>query len=89
MEYQLPLTLEELTLLRNSLDVIQIQGKNARMVAGLQDKTEEGVFQLQINLKMEEEKKLEEERKKMEELHQLQAKEQPAPKPAPTRRTKK
>lgn len=52
MEYKLPVTLEEISLLRNSLDVIQIQGKNARMVATLQDKTEEGIFQLQMNIKI-------------------------------------
>jgi len=89
MEYKLPVTLEEISLLRNSLDVIQIQGKNARMVATLQDKTEEGIFQLQMNIKMEEERRLEEERLKMEELQQIQNQTAPTPKPASSRVTKK
>ena len=89
MEYKLPVTLEEISLLRNSLDVIQIQGKNARMVATLQDKTEEGILQLQMNIKMEEERRLEEERLKMEELQQIQSQTAPTPKPASSRVTKK
>lgn len=89
MEYKIGFTLEEVTLLRNSLDVIQIQGKNARMVAKLQDNFEEAAFQIQINLQMQEEKRAEEERKKMEELAALQKEEKPAPKPTRGRTAKK
>jgi hypothetical protein len=60
MEFQLGLTLEETSLLRNSLDVIQIQGKNAKMVARLQDKLEEHLFQVQMNFQMAEEEKKQE-----------------------------
>ena len=58
MEFELGLTLEESSLLRNSLDVIQIQGKSARMVARLQDKFDEHLFQIQTNLQLIEQEKI-------------------------------
>jgi len=58
MEFELGLTLEETSLLKNALDVIQIQGKNARMVARLQDKFDEHLFQIQTNLQLAEQEKI-------------------------------
>ena len=75
MEFQLGLTLEETSLLRNSLDVIQIQGKSARMVAHLQDKFDEHIFQIQLNLQMAEEEKKQEEAQKIQQLEELTGKE--------------
>jgi hypothetical protein len=71
MEFQLGLTLEETSLLRNSLDVIQIQGKSARMVAHLQDKFDEHIFQIQMNFQMAEEEKRQEEVQKIQQLEEL------------------
>jgi len=71
MEFKLGLTLEESSLLRNSLDVIQIQGKNAKMVARLQDKLEEHLFQVQMNLQMMEEEKKSKEIGKIQQLEDL------------------
>ena len=71
MEFELGLTLEESSLLRNSLDVIQIQGKNAKMVARLQDKLEEHLFQVQMNLQMMEEEKKSKEIEKIQQLEDL------------------
>ena len=58
MEFELGLTLEESSLLKNALDVIQIQGINARMVARLQDKFDEHLFQIQTNLQLIEQEKI-------------------------------
>ena len=37
MNYEIGLTPEEIAIMRQSLDVIQISGKSARAIAGLQD----------------------------------------------------
>lgn len=58
--YPIELTKEEFGLLRQSLDLIQISGKSAKFVANLQDKLDEQLFQIEMNLKMEEAEKLEE-----------------------------
>jgi hypothetical protein len=58
MEFELGLTLEETSLLKNALEVIQIQGKSARMVARLQDKFDEHLFQIQTNLQLAEQEKI-------------------------------
>ena len=71
MEFKIGLTIEESSLLRNSLDVIQIQGKNAKMVARLQDKLEEHIFQIQMNLQMMEEEKQQKEIEKVQQLEQM------------------
>jgi len=84
MEVKVNLTLEESSLLRNSLDVIQIQGKNAKMVANLQDKLEESIFQLQMNIQMAEEEKKEKEAAKLQQLEELKSQEE-AKKPTPSR----
>lgn len=57
--YSIELTKEEFALLRQSLDIIQIQGKSAKFVANLQDKLDEQLFQIDMNIKMEEAEKLE------------------------------
>ena len=57
--YPIELSKEEFGLLRQSLDIIQIQGKSAKFVANLQDKLDEQLFQIDINLKMQEAEKLE------------------------------
>ena len=58
--YPIELTKEELGLLRQSLDIIQISGKSAKFVANLQDKLDEQLFQIDMNIKMQEAEKLEE-----------------------------
>jgi hypothetical protein len=58
MEFELGLTLEESSFIRNALDVVQIQGINARMVARLQDKFDEHLFQIQTNLQLIEQEKI-------------------------------
>jgi hypothetical protein len=58
--YPVELTKEEFVLLRQSLDLIQIQGKSAKFVAILQDKLDEQLFQIDMNIKMQEAEKLEE-----------------------------
>jgi hypothetical protein len=57
--YPIELTKEEFVLLRQSLDLIQIQGKSAKFVANLQDKLDEQLFQIDMNQKMQEAEKLE------------------------------
>ncbi len=57
--YPIELTKEEFGLLRQSLDLIQIQGKSAKFVAILQDKLDEQLFQIDMNIKMQEAEKLE------------------------------
>ena len=57
--YPIELTKEELGLLRQSLDIIQISGKSAKFVANLQDKLDEQLFQIDMNIKMQEAEKLE------------------------------
>jgi hypothetical protein len=58
--YPIELSKEEFLLLRQSLDVIQIAGKSAKFVAILQDKLDEQLFQIDMNIKMQEAEKLEE-----------------------------
>ena len=58
MLYPVELTLEELSLIRQSLDVITINGKSAKLVASLQDKIDESAFQMQMNLQIQEEPKV-------------------------------
>jgi len=88
MEFEIGLTIEESSLLRNSLDVIQIQGKNARMVARLQDKLEEHIFQIQINLQMMEEEKKQQEIEKIQQLEQISGETILSSQPSRGRKTK-
>lgn len=57
--YSIEISKEETTLLRQSLDLIQIMGKSAKFVANLQDKLDEQLFQIDMNIKMQEAEKLE------------------------------
>jgi len=57
--YPIELSKEEFSLLRQSLDIIQITGKSAKFVALLQDKLDEQLFQIEMNIKMDEAEKLE------------------------------
>jgi len=58
--FQVELTLNEIQLLRQSLDVISISGKDAKFVATLQVKLEREMAQIQEILKQEEAKKQQE-----------------------------
>jgi hypothetical protein len=60
MNYEIGLTPEEIAIIRQSLDVIQISGKSARAIAGLQDKLDEAIMNIQFTLQAEEAKKQEE-----------------------------
>ncbi len=60
MNYEIGLTPEEIAIIRQSLDVIQISGKSARAIAGLQDKLDEAIMNIQFTLQAEEIKKQEE-----------------------------
>ena len=55
--FQVELTWNEIQLLRQSLDVISISGKDAKFVATLQVKLEREMAQIQEILKQEEAKK--------------------------------
>ena len=57
--YPIELSKDEFGLLRQSLDIIQITGKSAKFVALLQDKLDEQLFQIEMNIKIEEAEKLE------------------------------
>jgi hypothetical protein len=60
MNYEIGLTPEEIAIMRQSLDVIQISGKSARVIAGLQDKLDEAIMNIQFTLQAEETRKQEE-----------------------------
>jgi len=75
MIYPVELSLEEISLVRNSLDAIQIQGSNAKLVANLQTKLEEALFQIQVNLQMQEQERIQAEEEKQKKLQALLAKE--------------
>ncbi len=60
MNYEIGFSPEEIAILRQSLDVIQISGKSARIIAGLQDKLDEAIMNIQITLQTQETKKQEE-----------------------------
>tara|TARA_R110000868_G_scaffold364097_1_gene626895 strand:+ start:189 stop:419 length:231 start_codon:yes stop_codon:yes gene_type:complete len=50
-------TLNELVFIRQSLDVVSISGKDAKFLANLQSKTEQGISEVQALLAQEEVKK--------------------------------
>jgi hypothetical protein len=60
MNYEIGFSPEEIAIMRQSLDVIQISGKSARVIAGLQDKLDEAIMNIQFTLQAEETKKQEE-----------------------------
>ena len=66
MNYEIGLTPEEIAIMRQSLDVIQISGKSARVIAGLQDKLDEAIMNIQFTIEAEEAKKQEELQKLVE-----------------------
>ena len=66
--YEIGFSIEEIAILRQSLDIIQITGKTARVVAGLQDKFDEVILDIQLTAQQEQSKK-------QEELQQLLEKE--------------
>ena len=59
MDDQIGFTVEEISIVRQSLDIIQIQGKSARVIANLQDKLDEAIMNIQFTLQAEEVKKQE------------------------------
>lgn len=60
MNYEIGFIPEEIAILRQSLDIIQISGKSARVIAGLQDKLDEAIMNIQFTLQAEETRKQEE-----------------------------
>jgi hypothetical protein len=60
MNYEISFSPEEIAIMRQSLDIIQISGKSARVIAGLQDKLDEAIMNIQFTLQAEETKKQEE-----------------------------
>jgi hypothetical protein len=55
--FSVDFTLNELIFLRQSLDLVSVQGKDAKFVASLQMKLENEVSQIQQILQQEEERK--------------------------------
>ena len=66
MNYEIGFSPEEIAVIRQSLDVIQISGKSARVIAGLQDKLDEAIMNIQFTMEAEEAKKQEELQKLVE-----------------------
>ena len=66
MNYEIGFSPEEIAVIRQSLDVIQISGKSARVIAGLQDKLDEAIMNIQFTIEAEEAKKQEELQKLVE-----------------------
>ena len=75
MNYPLELSFEEITLLRQSLDLITISGKSAKMVATMQDKCDEALFQIQMNIQIQEQERIQAEQEKQRQLEALLVKE--------------
>jgi hypothetical protein len=75
MQYSLELSVEEISLFRQSLDLITISGKSAKLVAGMQDKCDEALFQIQMNIQIQEQERIQAEQEKQKQLEALLAKE--------------
>jgi tmRNA-binding protein len=75
MQYPIELTLDEITIILQSMDVVSITGRNARLVATLQNKLDEAAFQIQINIQMLEQERVNAEEEKQRQLEMLLAKE--------------
>jgi surface antigen len=75
MEYSIGLTLDEITIILQSVDVVSITGRNARLVAALQNKLDEAAFQIQMNMQMQEQDRVQAEQERQRQLELLIAKE--------------
>jgi hypothetical protein len=75
MEYSIGLTLDEITIILQSIDVVSITGRNARLVATLQNKLDEAAFQIQMNIQMQEQERIQFEQERQHQLELLIAKE--------------
>jgi len=75
MQYPIELTLDEITLILQSMDVISITGRNARLVAALQNKLDEAAFQIQMNMQMMEQERINAEEERQRQLEAILAKE--------------
>lgn len=75
MQYPIELTLDEITIILQSMDVVSITGRNARLVATLQNKLDEAAFQIQMNIQMQEQERINIEEEKQRQLEILLAKE--------------
>lgn len=56
--YDVTMTLDELLFIRQSLDAVSIQGKNAKFVAQLQIKLESEIEEIKTHTEMQEREKL-------------------------------
>jgi hypothetical protein len=75
MEYPIELTLDEITIILQSVDVVSITGRNARLIAALQNKLDEAAFQIQMNMQMQEQERIQAEQERQRQLELLIAKE--------------
>jgi hypothetical protein len=75
MEYPINLTLDEITIILQSVDVVSITGRNARLVSTLQNKLDEAAFQIQMNIQIQEQERIEFEQERQHQLELLIAKE--------------
>jgi hypothetical protein len=75
MEYPIGLTLDEITIILQSIDVVSITGRNARLVATLQNKLDEAAFQIQMNIQMQEQERIQFEQERQRQLELIIAKE--------------
>jgi hypothetical protein len=75
MEYPIGLTLDEITIILQSVDVVSITGRNARLIAALQNKLDEAAFQIQMNMQMQEQERIQAEQERQRQLELLIAKE--------------
>ena len=75
MEYPIELTLDEITIILQSVDVVTITGRNARLVSALQNKLDEAAFQIQMNLQMQEQERIQAEQERQRQLELLILKE--------------
>lgn len=57
------------------MDVISITGRNARLVAALQNKLDEAAFQIQMNMQMMEQERINAEEERQRQLEAILAKE--------------
>jgi ribulose 1,5-bisphosphate synthetase/thiazole synthase len=75
MEYPIGLTLDEITIILQSVDVVSITGRNARLVSALQNKLDEAAFQIQMNMQMQEQERIQFEQERQRQLELIIAKE--------------
>lgn len=75
MEYPIELTLDEITIILQSIDVVSITGRNARLISALQNKLDEAAFQIQMNIQMQEQERIQFEQERQRQLELIIAKE--------------